>query len=456
MQFHYHFAPAVGWMNDPNGLIDVDGVHHLFFQHNPYSAEDGPDSGDISWGHATSSDFVTWTQHPSALVPGDVAGYDREGCWSGCTIRLDDGRIAAMYSGNTGTRQLPCLAYADDDSLLTWTKIAANPVIVSPAPIPGLTDFRDHSIQRRGALWHQWIAVGGERGGMIVEYTSVDLVDWDYVGVFLSAREWGLPDGVWECPDVFELDGTTVVILSWYTDTDRDTIWITGRRNGEQFTPQQWGRLDAGNLAYAPQSYTADDGRRIMLAWLATGVDPASAGQVNLGAQSIPRVLGIHDGALTQAPAEEIIALVNASIATATVEDSAAISGDGSETLLITLTGDDLAQTAELSLLDAEGTRLDLPIALLNHPAHATRSGDTWTEQTRQVNSLRILFDRGLAEIFTDDGRAITTSNLALTTVDTVHVRHTRPGYGAIKVKAEALRTRNQDNLVAESSVQAR
>ena len=78
----YHFTPAHGWMNDPNGLLFHDGVYHMYFQYNP----GGDTWGNISWGHATSRDLTRWTEQPVALLARGYPNNVTEMFFSGSAV----------------------------------------------------------------------------------------------------------------------------------------------------------------------------------------------------------------------------------------------------------------------------------------------------------------------------------------------------------------------------------
>jgi levanase/fructan beta-fructosidase len=67
---NFHFTPNKGWMNDPNGMFYYNGYYHMYYQYYPDSNVWGP----MHWGHAISTDMITWTEKPIALYP-DEKGY---------------------------------------------------------------------------------------------------------------------------------------------------------------------------------------------------------------------------------------------------------------------------------------------------------------------------------------------------------------------------------------------
>ena len=193
----YHYTPAANFMNDPNGLIRYKGVYHLFYQHNP----SGNTAGNGSWGHATSTDLVHWTEHPVAIA----ADADEE-VWSGSVV-LDrtnssgfgtttNPPLVAIYTSrdlDTGL-QRQALAYSLDAGE-TWTKYAGNPVLDI-----GSHDFRDPKViwNAQTGRWVMVVAKSVERKVGI--YSSADLKTWRHESDFGPA---GAKGGVWECPDLF-------------------------------------------------------------------------------------------------------------------------------------------------------------------------------------------------------------------------------------------------------------
>ncbi|MCT9624174.1 beta-fructofuranosidase [Pseudarthrobacter equi] len=317
----FHFVSPAGWLNDPNGVAQWDGIYHLFYQYNP----EGAFHHRIQWGHATSTDLVTWTDRPVALEPSP--GPDADGCWSGVLVN-DAGTPTLVYSGRLGERELPCVAVGSPD-LSSWTKAPENPVIAAPPAGVDITAYRDHCVWREGNKWRQLVGSGVRgRGGTAFLYESADLRSWDYVGpLFIGDASQGNPAGtdwtgtMWECVDLFRAgtgtlgtepaDGSPdVLVFSAWNDGDtHHPLYWTGRYSGDSFEPAALHRLDyGGRYFYAPQSFLDDAGRRIMFGWLQEGRTDAAMVEAGWsGVMSLPRITTLaEDGTLRFAPVPEL------------------------------------------------------------------------------------------------------------------------------------------------------
>ena len=322
----FHFVSPAGWLNDPNGVSQWNGTYHLFYQYNP----EGAFHHRILWGHATSTDLVTWTDQPVALEPTDGPDSpDADGCWSGVLVN-DGGTPTLVYSGRNGERELPCVAVGSPD-LLTWTKAPENPVIAAPPAGVDVTAYRDHCVWREGSRWRQLVGSGIRgRGGTAFLYESADLRTWDYIGpLYIGDASAGDPAAtdwegtMWECVDLFRAGSGVlgdsggpaddVLVFSAWDDGDtRHPLYWTGRYAGDSYTPRQLRRLDyGGRYFYAPQSFADDAGRRVMFGWLQEGrTDEAMVAAGWAGVMSLPRVATLHaDGELAFSPVPEIESL---------------------------------------------------------------------------------------------------------------------------------------------------
>jgi fructan beta-fructosidase len=273
----FHFSPQSGWMNDPNGLVYVEGTWHLFFQHYP----DLPVWGPMHWGHATSPDGLRWTQQAIALAPDDRLGMAFSGCalvdWenrSGLGISDRPPVIALLtHSGGKDGTQKQSLAFSTD-AAQSFSLYPDNPVI----PNPGVRAFRDpkvffHEASNRFVM----VLAVGDR---VQFYGSQDLLQWSLLSDFGEGQ--GSHGGVWECPDLFLLASEDDAVSKWVLQVGvakgapqggSGTQYFLGDFDGTAFVsddpPNTVRWLDYGADFYAFQTWSdAPEGKTIGLGWM--------------------------------------------------------------------------------------------------------------------------------------------------------------------------------------------
>lgn len=310
----YHLMPPVGLLNDPNGLIQFKGVYHVFYQWNPFETAHGAKY----WGHYSSRDLIHWQEEPIALAPDQW--YDRNGCYSGSAIE-HDGKLYLFYTGNVKTEDgkretYQCLAVSEDG--VHFEK--KGPVLELPK---GYTaHFRDPKVWEKDG--HFYMVVGAqtlEQKGAAVLFASKDLHHWQEKGKIAGAKMNGLEEFgyMWECPDLFELDGQEILLVSPQglepSGYEYHNLFQSGYFSGKldyekaKFTHGSFTELDRGFDFYAPQTFKDDSGRRILYGWMGI-TDEAESSQPTVRyrwvhALTMPRVLNMKNGRLIQTPVEE-------------------------------------------------------------------------------------------------------------------------------------------------------
>ena len=320
----FHLCARTGWMNDPNGFSFHAGQYHMFYQYYPYDSHWGP----MHWGHAVSADLLHWRYLPAAMAP-DMP-FDRGGCFSGTALTLPDGRHMLMYTGvseemtETGALrgvQTQNLAFGDG---VDYRKYERNPVITA-ADLPeggSRFDFRDPKVWQAPEGGFRALVANdhtGAGGGQLLLYRSDDLTRWRLMSTVAENR--GRLGRMWECPDLFELDGKAVVLVSaqdmlpqgFEYHNGNGTFYLLGQFDAQtgRFTEESDHALDYGIDFYAPETILTPDGRRVMIGWMQNW-DTCNLHVKStpwFGQMSVPRELFIRDGILCQRPVRELEAL---------------------------------------------------------------------------------------------------------------------------------------------------
>lgn len=292
-----HFAPEIGWHNDPNGLIFADGVYHMYYQWNPY----GVVWGNMHWGHAVSKDLLIWEHRPCALAPDEygtvysgcgwqdkenVAGFGKDALlfyytaaggsneWSKAAGNLHTQRLAVSTDSGESLKRVEDMAIQDGERLQAGTGAVLE-------HIKG--ENRDPKV-----FYHEescgYIMVLYLDGNEFAVFRSEDLMHWQETQRFAQ-------EGMWECPDLFELSVENTDDEKKWVFWSADGYYVVGDFDGYRFTPQS-GVQSAytTKLPYAAQTYAGVKDRVISVAWLRLENDRGNY----RGVMALPAELGLR------------------------------------------------------------------------------------------------------------------------------------------------------------------
>ena len=325
-RLRYHLMPETGWLNDPNGLMELNGTYHIYYQYDPFDAE-----GELKlWNHCTTRDFIHYEDLGPVLFPDQE--FDAHGVYSGSAF-LENGKACFFYTGNVKYFDRPDYDYITagrgSNTVLIESADGQNfsekQLLMTTADYPEdiSCHVRDPKILKHGGYYYMVLGARDlESHGLVLLYRSEDLKNWEYFSRIRTREPLGY---MWECPDLFFLDGELCLICCPQGVPSRgldyenvhQCVWMKvdgDFRTGEFSVREEeiYFSVDRGFDFYAPQSFEDENGRRILIGWMgipeADYTNPtAKAGWQH--ALTLPRQLHVRDGRLIQTPLEELKAL---------------------------------------------------------------------------------------------------------------------------------------------------
>lgn len=435
----FHVAPPVGRLNDPNGLIEVGGTYHAFFQYTPQHPRKL-----VYWGHATSTDLTRWDYHDPAILPDERQ--DRNGAYSGTAIDVGD-HVELWYTGNykdaqTGEREASQCVVTTRDMVHFDKQV---PSIIERQP-PGYTaHFRDPQVWRDcDGSYRMLLGVQRENlTGAALLYRSTDLRSWECEG------EMSFPDAcgafesfgyMWECPNLVRLtDEQTglardvLIFCPQGIAPEREgfenvfpCVAVVGELVGTEFrrVDGSFEEIDRGTEFYAPQimarSLSSATGEpTILLGWAGNaGEDEqpsiASGGWVHC--LTAPRALGLRGGRLIARPHLPGLPLAPAQLSGAVGAEAGAAIAQLADSRSWRLAFDASYGGAPLSVRIGAGSGLE--ITLEEERLVVDLTGTRYPHGGRRVVSLapgeasrvEILHDRSITEVYLGDGSRVFTA----------------------------------------------
>ncbi|MDO4260881.1 MAG: sucrose-6-phosphate hydrolase [Eubacteriales bacterium] len=414
----WHIAPKCGLMNDPNGLFEADGVHHIFYQWFPA----GPVHGLKHWYHLTTKDFIHYEDRGVGMYPDRP--FDDHGCYTGMAL-TDGGKTHIYYTGIEGEEQRPSTCHA----LFDGGRIAERSCILPADPELCTREYRDPFVFVRDGKYYMLTgAQDRNEKGRLFFYEGEDPERFSFRGC-LDIGEY--PFGyMLECPNYFERQDRGVLFFSpmgieGENRYDFRNVFSVVYAVGEpldtdagSFSFERFYEMDKGFDFYAPQTYRDGQGRQLLFGWLGNSKSAYPTDGSNWAhMMTMPRELELEGDRLVQRPAKELEALKGEAVP---VTDGGSLSlsggcafaleGAAGERFWIEI-GNEAGECVRFSGDDLEFCLDRSRMTFLYAEKFGTKRYAKRLEGTQEI---RLWADSSSLEIFADGGKTVFTSRMFL------------------------------------------
>lgn len=427
----FHLMPPEGWLNDPNGLCQFQGIYHVFFQYSPN--EPGPDGRKArTWGHYAGEDLLHLKFCGVPFWPVDPV--DRDGCYSGSAL-VQGEEVMLYYTGNvkqpgdhdytySGREANEILVKTDGKNFGFKQTVLVN----SDYPKDCTCHVRDPKVWQEGNSLYMVLGArvaGPDRNaqtdyGEALFYRSEDGLHWTLMKTLTTPERFGY---MWECPDYFEIDGHKVLGICpqgleaeefRYQNIYQSGYWLVdGELEGEQVL-HDFTEWDYGFDFYAPQTFVDESGRRLLIGWVGMPDEPYKNPTATLSGKSwencltVPRELTWENGRIYQNPVPELKELRYDE--THIFPDQEMILPDGAGDFEISFLEGDEEEKWEVVIGDGLTLTYDEGIFRMELKEAAGCGRTIRRAQVPDIQFMRILVDCSVAEIYLNDGEIVLTT----------------------------------------------
>jgi beta-fructofuranosidase len=204
-------SPEGGYVGDVMPFVTEDGTLELYYL---YDTDHNGQAYHPIYKYSTD-DLVGYKDHGMVMSFGMMSDPD-PALGTGSVMQDADGLYHLFYTGHNdlgnGGQGKECVMHATSTDRENWVK-DPQPLFFSPDNY-SKDDFRDPEVfwvEEDQCYWLLIAAHENTLGGVVVKYTSTDLVNWNYYGPIYAPME----QFMCECPDLFCIGDTWYLTYSW-------------------------------------------------------------------------------------------------------------------------------------------------------------------------------------------------------------------------------------------------